>query len=188
MAERSDGSVVRSARVIQSRPWPQSWPRSTSFKGSGSISQSRRCRGLHREYFVGRSDFYLAPEMLRQEEWPGSRRLEKRREGWLRSWGRGPCRFRYGPEIDLWSLGVTTFSLPRGSAKSRAERLSEWSLAAESRRVGEPFFALLQRISGSLPFVGEGGAEDLRGGSGLLSPCRELPFRRCRFAPCRNLQ
>ncbi|CAE7359269.1 CAMK4 [Symbiodinium sp. CCMP2456] len=82
MAERSDGSVVRSARVIQSRPWPQSWPRSTSFKGS---------------------DFYLAPEMLRQEE--------------------------YGPEIDLWSLGVTTFSL----------------------------------ISGSLPFVGEGGAEDLRG-------------------------
>ncbi|CAE8627705.1 unnamed protein product [Polarella glacialis] len=57
-------------------------PRSDSFKGS---------------------DFYLAPEMIRQEE--------------------------YGSEVDLWALGVTSYCL----------------------------------LSASMPFVGEGGCDDLRG-------------------------
>ncbi|CAJ1402484.1 unnamed protein product [Effrenium voratum] len=48
---------------------------------------SGRCRPPRANSFKG-SDFYLAPEMIRQEE--------------------------YGPEIDLWALGVTCYSLISG--------------------------------------------------------------------------
>eukprot|EP00913_Durusdinium_trenchii_P032783 g30689.t1 len=80
MADPWDKIVIPD-QVIQLRARKPA-PRATSFKGS---------------------DYYLAPEMIRQEE--------------------------YGPEVDLWAIGVTTYSL----------------------------------MSGSLPFVGDGG--DLRGES-----------------------
>ena len=85
---------------------------------------------------------------------------------------------RYGPEIDLWALGVTTYSLrwtqkpqspSAGDLKPCLRPLNISPDSAHLQRLGSPGEPL--RISGSLPFVGEGGSEDLRGISGVVSSC-----------------